>query len=177
MSTENSIITEEFYGIHREKLELVNYECMQHNDEIVYWIHKIFTGKTYITSARNEFPKFRYKIYNSQLNETNIKVRNWEIISIKEKVEKHSFSRTFFKISDRFGVVQELQFYPEWHDQFRKLSEEESILAAVKFLHEISRIKNWESVPLFFENKKLKKEIDQLKKNLDENQLKELNAS
>ena len=169
MSTENSIITEEFYGIHREKLELVKYENMQPIDEIVYWIHKIFTGKTYITSARNEFPKYRYKIYNSQLNETNIKVRNWEIISIKEKVEKHSFSRTFFKISDRFGVVQELQFYPEWHDQPWKIYEEESILAAVKFLHEISRIKNWESVPLFFENKKLKNEIARLNNILAEN--------
>lgn len=173
MTIENTIFTEEFYGIHNTKLELAEYERMQPNDDILYWIQKIYTGKSYVTMAGNEHPRFQYKIYDSKLNETKIKVRNWEILSIKDKVEIHSFSRTFFKIADRFGIIQEIQFYPEWHDQLWMLSEEDSILAAVKFLNEIKGIKNRESVPLYFENKKLKKEIARLKKTLDENQFQE----
>lgn len=157
---------EEYFGITRTDLKLVEFDSIQKDEAIMFWIKKIDTGRVYITYVGNEWPIYKYIIYDTELNETNLKIGTWEVISILEGRVKHSLSRTFFRIKDKNGRIVRFQYPPKWHTDILNEMEERSILRVIKLLKEVKGLDCWNSVLLYFDNKKLKKEVAALKEKL-----------
>lgn len=161
---------EEYFGISRTDLKLVEFESLQKDETILFWIKKIDTGRVYITYAGNEWPIYSYIMYDTDLNNASIKIGSLEVISIFEKRVKHSYSRTFFKIQDKNGKKLEFQWPPEWWPTISiNWMEEKAIDYVIKFLKEVEGFDCWNSVLLYYENKKLKKEVEALKEKLIKN--------
>lgn len=161
---------EEYFGIQKTNFDLLEYDSLHKDDSILYWIKKTDTGKVWKTFVGNEWEIYDYTIFDAELNETNIKVGEWEVISIYEKRQKHSFSRTFFNIADKNKMSVTFQYPPKWHTDIMFQMEENAIQSVIKFLNEVKNFDCWNSVLLYYENKKLKKEIATLQDKLKLNE-------
>jgi len=161
---------EEYFGISLTDLKLVEFESLQKDEAILFWIKKIGTGRVHTTLYGNAWPIYKYIMYDKELNETNIKIGSFEVVSILERSEKHSYSRTFFKIADKNRRIIEFQYPPEWHTDILFEKEERSIKSVVKFLKEVENFDCWNSVFLYFENRKLKKLVATLQDKLKLNE-------
>lgn len=136
------------------------------DEKVLYWLQIIDTGKrwgTNWTNGENQFEIFIYKVFDSNLKETKIKVGNWTVQEIYDPPsEKHSYSTTKFSMSDSRGYMERHKIYPSFVSPYN-YSDENAILYLLKFLEEIKEFSDWHTVKLFYENRKLLQEIEQLK--------------
>jgi hypothetical protein len=164
----------DFYYAINSDLTLKEFDQPRKMDFVMFWIKKTDTGRihrTAMTGGKNEFHIFSYQILNPDLTETNIIVGNCKIINVYEENEKHSYKGTYFKISDRNGEIKNVQFHHDCspsfhHDPARGIiSDERAIICAIMFLKDMA-MKNfdcWHTFKLYYENIKLKSELDKLR--------------
>jgi len=71
-----------------------------------------------------------------------------------------------FRIKYKNEKIIRFHCPPKWHTDIWNEMEESSILCVIELLKEIERFDCWNSVLLYYEKKKLKKEVAALKEKL-----------